>query len=83
MAPPPAADPAGCHPRNEAKQATVRAVKLTEPLKIDGRLDEAIYSSVPASAFHPDLPRNGEVPTERTEAWVTFDRENFYVSARC
>ena len=70
--------------RNEARQATVRAVRLTEPLKIDGRLDEAIYSSVPAiSDFIQTLPRNGEVPTERTEAWVMFDQENFYVSARC
>ncbi|MFN7983524.1 MAG: DUF5916 domain-containing protein [Vicinamibacterales bacterium] len=83
-APPPAPIPPAVISRNEAKQATVRAVKLTEPLKIDGRLDEAIYSSVPAiSDFIQTLPRNGEVPTERTEAWVMFDQENFYVSARC
>jgi len=30
---------------NGVKQATVRAVKLSEPLRIDGRLDEAIYST--------------------------------------
>ena len=28
-------------------RATIRAVRITEPLHVDGRLDEAIYSSVP------------------------------------
>ena len=82
--PPPAPVPPAVISRNEAKQATVRAVRLTEPLKLDGRLDDAVYSSVTAIAdFIQTLPRNGEVPTERTEAWVLFDNENFYVSARC
>jgi hypothetical protein len=69
--------------RDEARRATVRAVKLTEPLRIDGRLDEAIYSTPAISDFIQTLPRNGDEPTERTEAWVMFDAENFYVSARC
>ena len=70
--------------RNEARQATVRAVKLDEPLRIDGRLDEAIYSSItPITDFIQTLPRNGEDPTEKTEAWVMFDGERFYVAARC
>ena len=69
--------------RNEARQATVRAIKLSEPLRIDGRLDESVYSSTPAiTDFIQTLPRNGEEPTERTEAWVMFDAQNFYVSAR-
>ena len=69
--------------RNEAKQATVRAVKLAEPLRIDGRLDEVVYSAtVPITDFIQTLPRNGEEPTEKTEAWVMFDAQNFYVSAR-
>ncbi|MGC4084908.1 MAG: DUF5916 domain-containing protein [Vicinamibacterales bacterium] len=70
--------------RDEGRQATVRAIKLTEPLRIDGRLDEAVYTSTPPIAdFIQTLPRNGEVPTEKTEAWVMFDSERFYVSARC
>ena len=70
--------------RNEARQATVRAVKLAEPLRIDGRLDESVYTSTPPiTDFIQTLPRNGVEPTEKTEAWVTFDAERFYVSARC
>ena len=69
--------------RNDARMATVRAVRLGEPLRVDGRLDEAVYRDTPAiTDFIQTLPRNGEEPTERTEAWVLFDAENFYVSAR-
>ncbi len=69
--------------RNEAKQATVRAVRLAEPLGVDGRLDEAVYRDTPPiTDFIQTLPRNGEEPTEKTEAWVLFDATNFYVSAR-
>ena len=69
--------------RNEARQATVRAVKLAQSLRIDGRLDESVYASTPAiTDFIQTLPQNGAEPTERTEAWVMFDATNFYVSAR-
>ncbi|HUR33601.1 MAG TPA: DUF5916 domain-containing protein [Vicinamibacterales bacterium] len=70
--------------RNEDGQATVRAVRLAEPLRIDGRLDEEVYRGTAAiTDFIQTLPRNGDAPTERTEAWVMFDHDNFYVAARC
>jgi hypothetical protein len=69
--------------RNAARQATVRAIKLTEPLRVDGRLDESVYRDTLAiSDFIQTLPRDGE-PTERTEAWVMFDSNYIYASARC
>ena len=62
--------------RNEAKQATVRAVKLAEPLRIDGRLDEVVYSAtLPITDFIQTLPRNGEEPTEKTEAIAALGKE--------
>ena len=80
--PPPPVAPAVIT-RDAARRATVRAIKLTEPLRIDGRLDEGIYGeSIPITDFIQTLPVDGE-PTEKTEAWVMFDSENFYVSARC
>ena len=55
-----------------------------ETLKIDGRLDEAIYSRFdPASDFIQQEPKEGEPATEKTEAWVFFDDKNIYVAARC
>ena len=55
-----------------------------ETLKIDGRLDEAIYSRFePATDFIQQEPKEGEPATEKTEAWVFFDDRNIYVAARC
>ena len=63
---------------------TVRAVRLQEPLRLDGRLDERVYSEVPAiSGFVQQLPTEGAPATERTEAWVMFDGDHMYVAARC
>ncbi|MEQ1857807.1 MAG: DUF5916 domain-containing protein [Longimicrobiales bacterium] len=66
-----------------AAAQTVRAVRVAEPLAIDGVLDEPLYSSTePVSDFVQALPEQGGEPSERTEAWVAFDDQNVYVSAR-
>ncbi len=63
---------------------TVHAVRLTEPLKLDGRLDEPVYASVPStSEFIQQEPHEGEPATEKTEAWVFFDDQNVYFALRC
>ncbi len=67
-----------------ASDVTVRAIHLVQPLSLDGRLDEAVYQAeVPVSRFLQQVPREGEPATERTEAWVMFDAQTLYVSARC
>src|SRR5690349_16761197 len=63
---------------------TVRAVRVGQPLRVDGSLDEAVYTTTPPiSDFIQQEPDEGRPATERTEAWVLFDRDNIYVSARC
>ena len=63
---------------------TVRAVRIAEPLKLDGRLDESVYTTVPAIGdFIQQNPRPGEPATEKTELWILFDDKNLYISARC
>jgi hypothetical protein len=70
--------------RQVAGPPTLRAVQLLEPLRIDGRLDEALYTNVPAiSDFVQMEPEEGAPATERTELWIAFDRDTFYVSFRC
>jgi hypothetical protein len=65
-------------------QVTVRAVRLTAPLQLDGQLDEAVYSSVrPMSHFIQTEPQEGVPATEKTEVWVFFDQDHVYVVARC
>lgn len=63
---------------------TVRAVRISTPIVVDGRLDDPIYQTVPAiDKFIQQLPDEGAAPTEQTEIWIFFDDENIYLSARC
>ena len=70
--------------RTEENGVVVRATRIAAPLRIDGRLDEEVYQTVPAiSGFVQTLPTPGAPSTERTEAWVLYDDDNFYVVCRC
>jgi len=81
---PPAPSGAKTMARDAAGKTTVRAVRLQAPLRIDGRLDEDLYSSIePISDFIMNEPRAGEPATEKTDIWIAFDRTNVYVSFRC
>ncbi len=62
----------------------VRATRITEPIRIDGRLDEAVYGEIPpVTDFIQQEPDEGAPATEKTEAWILFDDENIYVMCRC
>ncbi len=62
----------------------IRATRLTQPLRIDGRLDEEFYSVTRAvSDFIQTLPAEGQPATERTEAWIAFDDNFIYISGKC
>ncbi len=80
--------PAWPHPpevvvREEPGRVTVRAIRLTEGLSLDGLLDEPLYDCVRAiSDFIQLMPDEGAPATERTEAWIAFDAESIFVSAR-
>jgi hypothetical protein len=67
----------------DLEPVTVRAYRLTQPLVIDGRLDDSVYHTIqPAPPFRQQEPQVGELATEQTEMWVLFDDRNIYVSAR-
>jgi len=62
---------------------TVRATRVTTPLKIDGALDEAIYREVDGiTGFVQVEPNSGEAATERTDMWLAYDERNVYVAFR-
>src|SRR4030095_16831369 len=70
--------------RDASGRATVRAVRVTTPIRIDGALDDPFYASVPPIfAFIQQGPKEGETATEKTEMWVAFDDDNVYVAFRC
>lgn len=69
--------------RNEAGGATLRAVRVREAVRLDGRLDEPVYQAVQAiTGFVQQVPDEGAAATEKTEAWILFDDENIYVGGR-
>ncbi|MFQ6611707.1 MAG: DUF5916 domain-containing protein [Fidelibacterota bacterium] len=58
------------------------AQRLAVPLKIDGKLNEALYSTPPNQQFIQDEPDNGEPVTEKTDVWVAYDNSALYIGAR-
>ena len=65
-------------------QATVRAIKLTSPLKLDGRLDEEVYArEKPFGGLIQVTPSYMELMTERSDVWITYDAEFIYVTCKC
>jgi len=62
---------------------TVRANRISQPLRVDGKLEEESYKTVPAiTGFVQQEPDEFKPATERTEAWIFFDDDNIYISAR-
>ena len=58
--------------RDEAGRATVRAIGLSEPLTLDGQLDEDVYSRFrPFGDFVQVTPVAGDPSSERTDVWAS------------
>jgi hypothetical protein len=81
---PPPPPPGEVISRDEMGRATVRATRLTEPPRIDGALDEALYETVKSMSDFIQLePQPGLPATEKTEVWLMFDETNLYIAVRC
>jgi hypothetical protein len=81
----------GARAQNAPPQTTVqnngpqriRILRISEPINIDGRLDEAAWSQAePATDFRQQEPNEGEAATEKTEVRVLFDEHNVYLAIR-
>ena len=76
--------PPEVYTRDADDHITVRAVRLREPLVIDGRLDEEVYRRVPhLGPLIQQEPDEGAPASEATDVWIFFDDRNLYVSVRC
>jgi hypothetical protein len=70
--------------RDATGRATVRAIRLSAPLTLDGVLDEDVYSDFqPFGDFVQVTPVAGAPSSERTDVWVMFDETHVYVTCRC
>ena len=66
-----------------AVEPSLRAQRVTETIRVDGRLDEAAWGTSPrASDFRQKEPNEGQPATEATEVSVLYDDRNLYVGVR-
>ena len=62
---------------------SVRAVRRSVPIVIDGRLDEPAWGEAPAGTdFRQAQPNPGDSATQRTEVRILFDDDALYIGAR-
>jgi hypothetical protein len=65
------------------RKRIIEAVRVSETIKIDGVLDEAVWSSAqPATDFRQERPDEGAPASEKTEVRVVFDEKNIYFGIR-
>ena len=61
---------------------SVEVLSITEPLKIDGILDENVYkTAIPAKDFTQIQPYNGQPSYQPTEAYYFYDQSAIYIGA--
>lgn len=62
---------------------TVRAIRTSSPLVLDGRDDDAVWRlAPPVDQFFEAKPTEGAEPRFRTEARVAYDEHNLYAFVR-
>lgn len=59
----------------------VTAIRLEQPLNIDGILDESLYSTKANGPFIQYEPNNGVLGSEETKFWVGYDDNALYIGA--
>jgi hypothetical protein len=60
----------------------LRAVKTSQPVKIDGELDDAAWqSAVPAMDFIQNFPQAGQAASARSEVKILYDDNSIYIGA--
>ncbi|MGI9183155.1 MAG: DUF5916 domain-containing protein, partial [Longimicrobiaceae bacterium] len=68
---------------DHASAPVAHALRATESIRIDGRLDEAAWASAtPVTEFTQLVPTEGAPATERTEIRFLYDDEALYIGAR-
>ncbi len=70
--------------RDDAGRATIRAVRIDRPLRLDGVLDEEVFQVVPPFGdMIQAAPVHGAPASERSDVWILHDDTHVYVICRC
>lgn len=63
---------------------SVKAVEFSSPPKIDGKLEDPFWeNAVVLDHFTQYEPMEGAEPSEKTTAYIGYDRKNLYIGIRC
>lgn len=63
---------------------TASAVRVERPPQLDGTLDDPLWQQpTPTNNFLQREPFEGQVPTEKTEVRILYDRHNVYFGINC
>jgi hypothetical protein len=77
------AGPAAAQNVHSTPGPVVRVVPLEGEIRLDGRLDEAVWRTAPAATdFRQNQPKEGQPATQRTEVRFAYDAAAIYVGAR-
>src|SRR5215468_1169827 len=64
--------------------AAIAPVRVATAPHIDGHLDDAVWTSVPASdSFTQSFPHDGAAPSDPTRVQVGYDDDNLYIAVDC
>ena len=67
-----------------SKEVEILITKTVRPPIIDGNLDDAVWLSItPVTGFVQYNPVEGIAPSESTELYIAYDRDNFYLAFKC
>jgi hypothetical protein len=70
-------------PADTLKSVSAARIPAGQPLSVDGRLDEEVWSRAePARGFVQYAPDAGAAASHRTEAFVAYDDQAVYVAVR-
>jgi hypothetical protein len=70
--------------KNKNKRPEISIPKISKSPKIDGKLDDACWKlAYKQDGFYKFEPVDGEPSSEKTEVFIAYDNENFYVAFRC
>src|SRR5436190_795497 len=70
-------------PQDSTGPQRIHILRVTEPIKIDGKLDEPEWSSAEAATdFRQETPTEGAPASEKTEVRVLCDDKNLYLGIR-
>lgn len=64
------------------REREITAIRIDEPIHVDGHLTEELYNTTPNQTFIQAEPDNGLKATEDTDFWIGYDNEALYVGAR-